>query len=146
MSYPKKQVQTVDGISVVCKSFKTNLKVYKEIGGEVRVKIGKKRAKEVDFIRIKNEYYSRVGDTPYAVLSAEQNKVRAHRRKCGLKHWAVGIGVKIKFPGGDVRPSKFPKLMPLHGVVTHATVRIGGKDLVFITAKGPHPSTPEFNE
>ena len=140
----KKDVDYIDGIKIVCKSYKHNYKIYKDIGGWVQVKVSKKKAREiVDFIRLETSYYMRVGDTPHVVLTFTRSKDRTGRKKVGLKEWAFGIGAKFKFPSGEVRPAKVPKLLPLHGVVTRATVTINGKTTSLISSAGACPDIPE---
>ena len=135
----------VGGVEVVCRSFKKNYKVYKEIGGEVEVKVSKKKAKEiVEFVRLENKYYVRVGNSPQVVLAFTRSKDRRGRKKVGQKEYAFGIGVKFKFPSGQVRPAKVPKLLPIHGVVTRATITINGDTKTLESSKGSCPATPDF--
>ena len=143
----KKDEEYIDGIKIVCKSYKHNYKAYKEIGGWVQVKVSKKKAKEiVDVIRLETSYYMRVGGTPHVVFTFARSKDRTGRKKVGQKEWAFGVGAKFKFPSGKLRPAKVPKLLPLHGVVTRATVTINGKTKSLISSAGSCPNTPEFVE
>ncbi len=119
MSYPRSRTEVFDGLRIEASSFKTNLWVYRSIGGQVVVKGGK-----ADEIRLENTYYSTFQGTPIVVTVAKHEKYFRAVSKCELKHWAVGVGVKLKFPGGDVRPAGVPDLLPLEGVISKATIRI----------------------
>jgi hypothetical protein len=134
MSHPRSQVQTVNGVRVEAKAFQTNLWAYKSIGGEVRV-----TGARAELIRIENTYFSRVEGTAIAVLAASHEKECRDTSKCEVKHWAVGLGVTIRFPGGGAGPSGISDLLPLHGIISRATVRVKGRVLNFTTALGSYP-------
>jgi hypothetical protein len=152
MSHPSSKVETVDGVRVEAKSFKTNLYLYKSIGGSVEVRGEPKRRwwcgwlcktrEEVDADRISfdNTYYTRYDGTAILLESASHQGECTNASDCTLKHWAVGIGVQIKFPGGDASPTGVTDLLPLDGVMSSATVVVRGRSLRFETAAGSHPS------
>ena len=139
MHLRSKQVQTIDGIRVTAKTFKRNFFFYKSIGAKVKVKIPKRRRNEVDLISIENSYYSKTRDIPVPVPAAFQRGERRHKRSYKLKHWAVGFGVKLTFPGGSATPDVPSGLLPLNGVVSEATVTINGRSSSFETGKGRYP-------
>jgi hypothetical protein len=153
MSYPSSQVETVDGIEVKATAFKTNAWFYKSIGGKVTIRQGTSRRwwclwlcrrsdnVEADNVIIENLYYSRIEGTAIEVVSARHAGEWHNATTCTLKHWAVGMLAKIKFPGGGTTPGTVSGLLTLNGVISQATVRIKGRALNFITAAGSYPST-----
>lgn len=152
MSHPNSVTEKVGDVHVKAKAFRTNLYFYKSIGGAVEVRgekrkrswkclwLCKKRVKvKADRITITNQYYSRFDDTPVLVSSASSEKVCSNASDCTSKHYAYGAGVKIEFADGDTSPSGLDDLLPLQGVLSTASVTIGGRTHAFVTGSGPHP-------
>jgi hypothetical protein len=152
MSHPSSRVETVDGVRIEAKSFKTNLYFYKSIGGSVEVRGEPQRRwwcgwlcktrehVEADRIDLDNAYYTRFDNTAILLESASQQGICTDASDCTVKHWAVGVGVKIEFPGGEASPTGVTDLLPLDGVISRATVLVKGRTLRFETAAGDHPS------
>lgn len=153
MSHPGSISEKIGDVHIKAKSFRTNLYLYKSIGGAVEVRgekkkrswkclwLCKKRVKvKADRIVITNQYYSRIDDTPVLVSVASSEKTCANASDCTSKHYAYGVGVKIEFPNGGASPSGLDDLLPLQGVLSTASVTIDGRTHTFVTASGPHPA------
>ena len=152
MSHPSSRLETFDSVRVEAKSFKTNAYFYKSIGGSVEVRGEPKRRwwcgwlcktredVDADQIEIDNTYYTRFEGTAILLESASHAQVCADTADCTLKHWAFGVGVQIKFPGGGATPTGVDDLLPLDGVISRATVSVRGRTFRFETAAGSHPS------
>jgi hypothetical protein len=95
---------------------------------------------DVDRIELDNTYYTRFEGTAILLESASHARVCTNEPDCTLKHYAFGVGVQIKFPGGDASPTGVSDLLPLDGVISRATVAVKGRTLRFETAAGSHPS------
>ncbi|AUX40473.1 uncharacterized protein SOCE26_018740 [Sorangium cellulosum] len=146
MAYPTKiKKKKIGGVKVTAKCFKRNLRVYKDIGGKVWIH-GRKRKwkkKGVD-VHLTNYYFIRdprtTGANPLPVLVATGPASFHNKRNNVHKHFAFGIGVKVKFDGTPtVGPVQGPVSMPLIGVISRAVVQIGGEAREFITQKGTVP-------
>lgn len=152
MSHPSKREEEIDGIKIKVSSFKSNWWIYKSIGGEVKIRGEKKIRKwwcawlckrevevKAEIIEIQNTYFTRLDNSAILVQSASHNKACNNSANCKLRHFAVGIGVKIKFPGGSTSPGLPSDLLPLNGVISRTRVRVNGREFNFVTAKGAHP-------
>jgi hypothetical protein len=153
MSHPRSELETVNGVEVKASSFRTNTFFYKSIGGSVKVRgertsrdwkcmwLCKKREQlKADRILLENQYFARVDGTAVLVAAAQQDGQCTEAADCTLKHSAGGIGIKIKFPGGDTTPGTINDLLPLEGVISRATVTVEGRQFTLVTASGAHPS------
>lgn len=151
MTHPKSETQKIGDVEIKCESFNRNFWFYRSIGGKVKVRGKKKKRRwwclwlckrpvkvKADSIHIENTYYSSIDDRPIPVRTASHQKTCMGASDCKLHHWAVGLGVKIKFPDGSATPSTVDDLLPLKGVVTVARVTIGGQTASFTTATGLH--------
>jgi hypothetical protein len=152
MSHPSSRTETFDDVKIVARSFRTNLLVYKAIGGKVTVR-GERRVRrwwcgwlcktnvsiDADRILLENDYFSRVEGTAILVQSASHAGECRNDSDCTRKHSAGGIGVKITFPNGGMSPSTIDNLLPLDGVISRASVTVRGRTFNFETASGPHP-------
>jgi hypothetical protein len=152
MSLPRSQSQTIGDVVVEARSFKHNFFFFRSIGGEVTVRGSRRKrrwwclwlcktpvAVEADRIEIENRYFAHVVGTPFLVDAASHEKACSDCSDCTLKHWAVGIGVKLEFPDGSGKPSTVSDLLPLDGVMSRARVDVAGSSLTFETAAGSHP-------
>lgn len=152
MSHPSSRTETVDGVKVTAKAFRTNLYFYKSIGGAVEVRASTESRRwwcvwlcktadsaKADRVEIENVYYARFDNTPVLLEAAQHAKTCTNTSDCTLKHWAVGVGVKITFPSGSTGPAGVPDLLPLDGVVSTAVVTVKGRTLRFEMASGTHP-------
>jgi hypothetical protein len=152
MSHPSSQVEVIDGISVHARSFKTNLLFYKSIGGKVEVRSATKSRRwwclwlckkrnnaKANLITIESLYYSRFERTAVLVTTAQHATNCINASDCKLTHSAVGAVAEITFPSGSTTPRTLPTLLPLHGVISRATITIAGRTIVMETAAGDHP-------
>jgi len=153
MSHPEVLRRQLGDATVEVKAFKkTNLFFYKSIGAQVSSR-GQRRKRnwwclwlckspvpvKLQSVTMGNAYYAHLERSPFLVQAASQEGVTfTNVSDCTLKHWAVGFGVKIKFPAGGASPAGVPDLLPIDGVLSHVSVfgRDGG---AFAVAKGPHP-------
>jgi hypothetical protein len=145
---PNRIKTNVGGLEVIVKSQKINLLAYKEVSGKVIVRASKqeRQEKSVDVV-LKNVWFFQEpapDPTHAAPLSIESFPVvTRNRRKTVLRHFAVGFGVKLNIDkllldhGLHLSPSLGPvPQMLVTGVVTMATVTIGGETEEFVTQKG----------
>ena len=152
VSHPRIQVESIDEIRVEANSFKTNLWLYKSIGGEVYIQTQRRRRRwwclwlcrtrdsvSAERITIDNSYFARVEDTPFLISAASHEKECRNTSRCTLKHFAFGVGVKLEFPSGGAAPTTVPDLLPSDGVMSRARIEVQGTNLHFQTAAGPHP-------
>jgi len=141
-----------DGGLVVTKSFKTNLLVYRSIGGRTDVKgkeqkrkwwcvwLCKRRVdKNAQRITISNTYFSVVSAGIFAVLERDP-KTRSNASSCEQKEWAAGVGVKLQFPEGGTSPTTMGGLLPVDGVITRHDILVDGRTISAVTSVGKHPS------
>ena len=143
-----------DGGLVVSKSFKTNLLVYRSIGGRTDVK-GKEQArkwwclwlcrvrveKKAERITISNTYFSEITPGVFAVLERE-SKTCNNASSCEQKEWAVGVGIKLQFPAGGTSPTTVSELLPVDGVITRHEILVDGRLISAVTSAGKHPEPP----
>ncbi len=128
-------------------SFNSDYLVYRSAGGETVV-LGKEKkrrwwcvwlcktrvAKKADKIRLSNTYYAEVQPGIFAFVG--ESVVCVNASSCESKHWAFGRTVEMSFPGGGTTGG----LLPIDGVVTEHSVRIGGETFTATTAVGKHPA------
>ncbi|MBI4509295.1 MAG: hypothetical protein HY698_06640 [Deltaproteobacteria bacterium] len=142
LTLPRKIKTTYRGDDLEIESFKTNYWVYKSIGGEVETDYDDDELEVLGSkIEIYNYYYGMDEDLGinFPVLLMERWKSRANENHVKLKEYAAGIAVKIK-SNGDVTPGEGPVILPLCGVITKASVKIGStKQESYITGKGCLP-------
>jgi hypothetical protein len=129
------------------KSWKTNLFVYKSIGGETTVKGKEKKRKwwcvwlckrrvdkNAELIVIQNTYFSEI--SPGVFSNAQKAPKQCQdSSSCKQSEWAVGGAIKIPFPGGGT----IDNLLPIDGVITRHEIMVDGQTFVEMTAKGKHP-------
>jgi hypothetical protein len=152
MTHPKSEIQKVGDIEIKCRSFNTDVQLYRSIGGEVEVRREEKKRRwwcaglcktkvkaEADSIEIENTYFATVNDFPIPVQAAHHEGVCSNSSDCKLHHSAGGILADIKFPDGGISPGPIDDLLSLKGVVTRARVTIDGRMMTFTTAAGLHP-------
>lgn len=139
-----------DGL-IKSKSFKTNLIIYRSIGGSTEVKGKEKKRKwwcvwlckrrvnkDAESIIITNTYYSEVSPGVFAVL--ERNpKTCTNTSSCRQREWAFGVGVKLTFPDGGASPTTIGGLLPVDGVITQHSILVDGQSSSATTAAGKHP-------
>lgn len=144
---PDRVETRVGGLKVIVKSQNLDLKVFKEVSGKVIVRASKRerREKGVDVVLRNIWFFQRPAPDPtHAVpLSIESHPVvTRNKRRTVLRHFAVGFGVKLNIDkilldqGQPVSPSMGSVEMPVKGVVTMATVTIGGESEEFETQNG----------
>ena len=143
-----------DGGLVVSQSFKTNLAIYRSIGGRTEVQ-GKEQKrkwwcvwlcsrrvdKKAERITIGNTYFSEIATGVFAVLAPDP-KTCANASSCEQKEWAVGVGMKLEFPAGDKSPTTLSGLLPVDGVITTHEIVVDGQTLSAATSVGKHPAAP----
>lgn len=143
-----------DGGLVVSKSFQTNLLVYRSIGGRTDVKgkeqkrkwwcvwLCKRRVdKNAERITISNTYFSEITPGVFAVLQRDP-KTCNDASSCEQKEWAVGVGIKLQFPGGGTSPTTVSELLPVDGVITRHEILVDGRPISAVTSVGKHPAPP----
>ncbi|MGB5658445.1 MAG: hypothetical protein WBO54_03105 [Thermoanaerobaculia bacterium] len=136
---------------VISKSFKTNLIIYKSVGGETVVKGKEKKrkwwcawlcrrrvSKDADRIEITNTYYSEISPGVFAELVREP-RVCTNTDSCEQKEYAFGVGVKLKFPDGGPSPTPIDGLLPVDGVITLHVIQVDGRTIFANTGAGKHP-------
>lgn len=144
----------IEGGFIQSKSFKTNLIIYRSVGGKTTVKSNaksrkwwclwlckKNKGKKAESIQITNTYYTLFNNV--LIPSAPRSKTCTNTSSCTLKEWAFGFGLKFKFdpPGGAGGPSPVPVdgLLPINGVVTGHVINVDGHLYRVTTAAGQHP-------
>lgn len=141
-----------DGGLVTSTSFKTNLLVYRSVGGRTLVRgeerkrkwwcawLCKRRvAKDADRIEIVNTYYSEVSPGVFASLEREP-AVCTDTDSCTQKEFSFGAGLELEFPdGGDPDPIPLDGLLPVDGVITRHRIVVDGRSITATTAAGKHP-------
>jgi hypothetical protein len=143
-----------DGGLAVSTSFKTNLLVYRSIGGRTDVKgkeqkrkwwcvwLCKRRVeKKAERITISNTYFSEITPGVFAVLERDP-KTCNNASSCEQKEWAVGVGIKLQFPAGGTSPTTADELLPVDGVITRHEILVDGQLISAATAAGKHPAPP----
>lgn len=129
------------------KSWKTDWKIYKSIGGESFLKGKEKKRKwwcvwlckrrvdkKADQIIIQNTYFSELSPGIFSSFQVEP-KTCTNKSKCKQKEWAFGGAIEIPFPGGDT----IDGLLPIDGVVTRHEIAVDGSTFIEMTEKGKHP-------
>ncbi|TSE07420.1 hypothetical protein [Aquimarina algiphila] len=139
----QKTTKKINGIKVKVSSYKLNLLAYKEIAGRVVIKASNKKIKQKNVkVEIDNFYF---GVNPHPspntpVLLGKHHKPSFEKKYTTARHFAVGIGVKLKIGGSpiEVSPSLPSGLvnLPISGVITKATITVGGKTETITTQKG----------
>ena len=137
---------------VISQSFRTNLLVYRSIGGRTEVKgseqkrkwwcawLCKRRVdKNAERITITNTYFSEVSPGVFAALEREP-KTCNNASSCEQKEWAAGVGIKLQFPGTS--PTTVGGLLPVDGVVTRHETVVDGRTVSVVTSVGKHPPAP----
>jgi hypothetical protein len=143
-----------DGGLVVSRSFKTNLLIYRSIGGRTDVKgkeqkrkwwcvwLCKQRVdKTAERITISNTYFSEITPGVFAVLERDP-KTCNKASSCEQKEWAVGVGIKVQFPAGSTSPTTVSELLPIDGVITRHEILVDGRPISAVTSVGKHPAPP----
>lgn len=143
-----------DGGLVVSKSFKTNLLVYRSIGGRTDVKgkeqkrkwwcvwLCKQRVdKKAERITISNTYFSEITPGVFAALERDP-KTCGNASSCEQKEWALGVGIKLEFPAGGTSPTTVGGLLPVDGVITRHEILVDGRLISVVTSVGKHPTPP----
>lgn len=141
-----------DGGVVVSKSFKTNLLVYRSIGGSTKVQGKEKKRKwwcawlckrrvdkDAERITVTNTYYSEVSPGVFAVLQRDP-KTCTDTSSCEQKEWAIGLGIKIEFPDGGPSPTTLGGLLPVDGVITTHEILVDNRSISAVTSVGKHPA------
>lgn len=130
----------INGIDVKVSSYKINLLAYKEIAGRVVIKASTKKIKQKDIkVTVTNHYFA-LNPHPApqipVMIGNPISKTTFEKKYTTVRHFAVGIGVKIK--GSSISPSIPSGLvnLPVSGVITRATITVSGKTEVIITQKG----------
>ena len=155
MHYPSSiDTPLSDGGLVVSKSFKTNLLVYRSIGGRTDVKgkakkrkwwclwLCKRRVeKNAERITISNTYFSEITPGVFAVLERDP-KTCNNASSCEQKEWAVGVGIKLQFPAGGTSPTTVSELLPVDGVISRHEILVDGRLISAVTSAGKHPAPP----
>lgn len=150
--HPKSIDTPIDGGGlVISKSFKTNLLVYRSIGGGTDVKgqeqkrkwwcvwLCKRRVdKNAERITISNTYFAQITPGVFASLQRDP-KTCTNTSSCEQKETAVGVGVKLPFPG---QPTTVDGLLPVDGVITRHEILVDGRTIVVSTSVGKHPAGP----
>ena len=143
-----------DGGLVTSKSFKTNLLIYRSIGGRTDVKgketkrkwwcvwLCKRRVdKNAERITVRNTYFSEVSPGVFASLEADP-KTCTNASSCEQKEWAFGAGIKLTFPEGGPSPAPVDGLLPVDGVITRHEIVVDGQTMSATTSAGKHPVAP----
>ena len=139
---------------MVSHSFKTNFGIYRSIGGGTDVK-GKEQKrkwwcvwlctrrvdKKAERITIANTYFHEITPGVFATLTRDP-KSCTNTSSCEQKEWAVGVGMKLEFPGGGGSPTTVSGLLPVDGVVTTHEVVVSGQTFSVSTSVGKHPAAP----
>jgi len=129
------------------KSWKTDWKIYKSIGGESFLKGKKKKRKwwcawlcskrvnkKADLIIVQNTYFSEISPGIFSSYE-KQPKECQNTASCKQREWAFGGAIEIPFPGGDT----IDGLLPIDGVITRHEIRVDGSTFFELTSKGKHP-------
>jgi hypothetical protein len=141
-----------DGGIALSESFKSDLLIYKSIGGRTEVKgkeeerqwwcvwLCKRRVdKKAERITVFNTYFSEVQPGVFAALERDP-KTCTNASSCEQKEWGIGVGVKLEFPGGGMSPTTLGGLLPVDGVITRHDVVVDGQPLSATTSTGKHPA------
>ena len=141
---PSKIKDRVGGLKIEVKSQKINLIAYKEVSGKVIVKASKRKRKQKGVtVFIKNTYYGQIDHPdsgalpPVPVFEKPTEKETKNKRRTVLREFAVGIGVKLK--GSYLQLAKGPVELPITGVRTEVTIKVGNETKQFKTTKGTVP-------
>ncbi|WP_299712214.1 hypothetical protein [uncultured Tenacibaculum sp.] len=136
----KKVIKKINGVKVKVSSYKINLLAYKEIAGRVVVKTTLRRIKKKNVKVTITNFYFVVNPHPHPqdpiLIGGPMTKTTSKKKYTKVKHFAVGIGVKLK--GGNISPSIPSGLvnLPISGVVTKATITVAGKTETITTQIG----------
>lgn len=129
------------------KSWKTDWKIYKSVGGETFLKGKEKKRKwwcvwlckrrvdkKADLIIIQNTYFSEISPGIFSSFQAGPKECK-NKASCKQREWAFGGAIEIPFPGGGT----IDNLLPIDGVITRHEIRVDGNTFFEMTAKGKHP-------